>query len=120
MSFIKELELLEEGPMEVRFAKLMEREETKREAWKKLEVHQAQMKSSFDEREKFREFVVGDFVLKWDGKKRKLGKHSKFDAFWDGPYVIIECKDWNSFQLSRLTEEILPILVNGIHLKHYF
>lgn len=106
--------------MEVRLAELMELEETKREVWKRLEVHQAQMKSSFDKREKLRQFVVGEFVLKWDEKKRNPGRNSKFDALWDGPYIIIECKERKSFQLSKLNGEILPILVNGIHLKHCF
>lgn len=64
-----------------------------------------------------RTFQVGDFDLKWDVDREKPGKHSKFDAIWSGPYVIIGCKEANAFRLARLNGESLPIVVNGIHLK---
>lgn len=50
MIFVKELELLNEQPLEVRFAQLMELKETMKEALRQLEIHQAQMKSFFDKR----------------------------------------------------------------------
>lgn len=83
--FIKEFELLEEKPVEVRLAQLMKLEETRKDALRKLEIHQAQMKSSFDKREIPRDFNVVDLFFKWDELKSKPGKHTKFDAMWDGP-----------------------------------
>ncbi len=50
------------------------------------------MKKSFDRKTKFRIFREGDLVLKWDVDREKLERHSKFDALWSGPYVIINCK----------------------------
>lgn len=56
-----------------------------------LETHQQQMKN-FDKKAKVRNFKEGDIVLKWDAKREKLGRHSKFCALWNSPYVIISCK----------------------------
>lgn len=105
LNFIKELELLEEQPMGARLAQLMELEETRKEELRKLEIHQAHMKSYFEKRARPRDFTVGNLVFKWDEHKSKPGKHSKFDVIWDGPYMIIECKKCNSFQLSKLSAE---------------
>ena len=85
-----------------------------------LETHQQQVKKSFDRKARVRTFREGDFILKWDVDKEKLGRHSKFDALWSGPYVIINCKQANAFQLSKPDGEILPIPVNGIYLKPCF
>lgn len=79
-----------------------------------------QVKKSFEKNVKLRNFNVGDIVLKWDELKSRPGKHTKFDSFWGGPFVIIECKEHNAFQLSTLEGKSLPILVNGIHLKPCF
>lgn len=76
------------------------------------------MKNTFDKRAKPRDFIVGDLVFKWNEFKSRAGRNSKFDAMWDGPYVITECKEHNAFQLSKMTGEVFSIPVNGIHLKH--
>ena len=75
------------------------------------------MKKNFDKRAKVRIFREGDLVLKWDADREKIGRHSKFDALWSGPYVVIICKRANAFQLSRPNGKIFPITVNGIYLK---
>ena len=85
-----------------------------------LETHQQQMKKSFDKKAKLRIFREGDLVLKRDANREKIGRHSKFDALWSAPYMIISCKKANAFQLRRPNGEILPILVNGIYLKSHF
>lgn len=66
---------------------------------------------------KVRIFREGDLVLKWDVGREKLGRHSKFDAQWSGPYLVINCKQANAFQLRRPNGEIIPIPINGIYLK---
>lgn len=78
------------------------------------------MKKRFDKKAKVIGFREGDMVMKWDAKRENAGTHSKFDALWSGPYVIISCKKANFFQLSKPNGEIFPILVNGIYLKPYF
>ena len=46
----------------------------------------------FDKKATAKVYSKGDLVLKWDENRAKLGRHSKFDAMWSGPYVIISCK----------------------------
>ena len=62
-----------------------------------LEVHQQQVKKSFDKKAIARVYSKGDLVLKWNAERAKLGRHSKFDAMWSGPYVITSCKKANTF-----------------------
>ena len=50
------------------------------------------MKKCFDRKAKFKILREGDLVLKWDVDKEKIGRHSKFDALWSGPYVVISYK----------------------------
>ncbi|XP_059076872.1 uncharacterized protein LOC131876102 [Cryptomeria japonica] len=120
LDLANQLDTLEEGPLTVRLAQLFELEETRNDAMSKIEQHQAQMKRSFDKRVSPRNFQEGDIVLKWDTLKSKSGKHSKFDAFWSGPYIISKCKQHNAFHLSKLDDNLKPIPVNGIHLKYCF
>ena len=98
----------------------MELEEKRIQALHTLDVHQQQVKKIFDKKATARVYSVGDLVLKWDANKAKLGRHSKFDAKWSGPYIITSYKQANAFQLSRPNSEELPIPVNGIHLKPCF
>ena len=98
----------------------MELEEKRSKAMQTLEIHQQQMKKSFDKKARVRIFREGDLVLKQDADREKLGRHSKFDTLWSGPYLIISCKKDNAFQLSKPGGEILPIPVNGIYLKPCF
>ncbi len=99
---------------------MIELEEKRNKAMETLEIHQQQMKKSFDKNARARIFREGDLVLKWDSEREKPGRHSKFDPLWSGPYLISSCKQANAFQLSRPNGEILPIPVNGIHLKPCF
>ncbi len=115
-----QLELIENDAMYVRMVDLMELEEKRHQAIHTLEIHQQQMNNNFNKKAKVRNLKEGDLVLKWNANREKVGRHSKFDTLWSGPYVIISCKKANAFQLSMPNGEILPILVNGIYLKPCF
>lgn len=115
-----QLELEENDAMTVRMVELLELEEARNKSMQVIEAHQAQVKRNFDKKVVHRMLQEGDLVLKWDADKAKAGRHSKFDAMWSGPYIITSCKEANAFYLSRLDGEVLPISVNGIHLKPYF
>ena len=91
------MELVENDVMTVRIEELMEIEEKKSQAMQTLEIHQQQVRRSFDRKAKVRTFREGDLVLKWDAEREKLGRHSKFDTLWSGPYLIISCKQANAF-----------------------
>ena len=75
-----------------------------------MEFQQMQVKKSFDKKARAREFSVGDIVLKWDVLKNRSGHHNKFDHMWE----------YNAYQLAMMEGDVLPIPVNGIHLKPYF
>ena len=92
-----QLELIEDDAMIVRMAELMEMEEKRSQAMQTLKTHQQQVKKSFDKKARVRIFREGDLVLKWDADREKLGRHSKFDALWSGPYLINSCKQANAF-----------------------
>lgn len=110
----------EDDPLGLRYAKLLELEEERRNALRKMEYQQIQTKRVFDKKSRLRSFKEGDLVLKWDVLKSKLGHHNKFDHMWAKPFLITECKEHNAFQLATMEGNVLPIPVNGIHLKPCF
>ncbi|KAH9322288.1 hypothetical protein KI387_016927, partial [Taxus chinensis] len=97
--------------MEAKYAELMELEEIREHAVLMIEKDQALVKIWFDKKARARTFQEGDLVLKWDADQAKLGRHSKFDAIWSGPYMVTGCKSSNAFQLSTLDGEELPFPV---------
>lgn len=99
---------------------MLQLEEEREKSFKTMEYHQLQTKRAFDKKGNFRSFKEGDVVLMWDVLKSRPGHHSKFDNIWTGPFMIVDCKEHNAFQLSKMDGEILPITVNGIHLKACF
>lgn len=62
LDLIKYLNMLYEQPMVARLAQLVELEETRNEAMRKMDIQQAQMKRSFDKREGPITFKEGVFV----------------------------------------------------------
>jgi len=73
----------------------------------------------FDRKQKQRNFVLGDLVLKWDSRREDLGKHGKFDNLWLGPYNIVVMEGNNSFYIQNLEWDLLELPMNGRSLKHF-
>ncbi|KAH9294762.1 hypothetical protein KI387_038350, partial [Taxus chinensis] len=88
LELMKQLELLEFEPMEVRYVELMELQEIRNQASRVMDKDQALIKKTFDKKANERSLKFGDLVLKWDADREKLGRHSKFDAIWSGPYMV--------------------------------
>ena len=84
--------MIEDDAMTKRMTELMELEEKRGKAMHTLEIHQQHVKKSFDRKARVRIFKEEDLVLKWDADRAKPGRHSKFDALWSGPYLIVSCK----------------------------
>lgn len=82
--------MIEEEPMTTRLTQLVELEEVRNEVMRRIEIHQTQKKRPFYKRASPRTFKEGDFFFKWDEFKSRPSKHTKFDVFWSGPYVISE------------------------------
>jgi len=81
---------------------------------------QEKVKNTFDHKAKERDFKEGDLVLLWDKRREKPGMHKNLDGLWTGPYKIKSQTGINSFNLTTLEGEALKILLNAIHIKHYF
>jgi hypothetical protein len=56
----------------------------------------------------------------WNKRIEKAGKHGKFEILWLGPYKIEDIAGNNSFYLSHLDGERLPLPVNGKILKMFY
>ncbi|XP_059068684.1 uncharacterized protein LOC131859145 [Cryptomeria japonica] len=85
LDLANQLDTLEEGPSTIRLAQLFELEETRNEAMKKIEQHQAQMKRSFDKKASPRNF---------QGAQRfsalQAGwQHGANPSQWDSPQALL-------------------------------
>ena len=88
-----------EDPNDVmrRINQIIEVQQNRAEVDVRLKKYQDNMKSLFDKKEKDREFLPGDLVLKWDVRKEYPGKHDKFDYLWFRPLRIASTGGKNSF-----------------------
>ena len=66
--------------MEQRIHQIIELDEARRASLDQSLRHQESMKGTFDKSAKPRSFQVGDTILLWDKRSKKLGKHGKFDS----------------------------------------
>lgn len=99
---------------------LIELDENRRKTFDHNLKNQDKVKKAFDKSSRQRDFQVGDTVLLWDKRREKPEKHEKFDSLWTGPYLVHSIAGTNSFNLSHLDGEILPLPVNGQLLKLSF
>jgi len=71
------------------------------------------MKGIFERKEKQRNFIPSDLLLRWDSRREDLDKHGKFDHLWLGSYNIATIEGNNSFSLQNLEGNSLELPVNG-------
>ena len=81
-------------------------------------MHKAREKAWHDRHIKNKIFQIGDLVLLYDSKFIKFP--GKFKTHWLGPYQIQQITDGGAIQLSTLSGELLPTLINGSRLKLYY
>jgi hypothetical protein len=67
--------------------------QTREQVDEKFQEYQDKMKAIFDRREKQRNFIPGDLVLRWDSRREDPRKHGKFDHLWLGPYKIVAVEE---------------------------
>jgi ribonuclease HI/transposase InsO family protein len=111
---------LDEDFHQNRIDQIIELDENRRKALDQSIRNQEKIKRTFDKSSRQRDFQTGDTVLLWDKRREKPGSHGKFDSLWAGPYIIQDVAGKNSFVLSRLDGEKLPLPVNGQLLKLFF
>jgi hypothetical protein len=84
-----------------------------------MEKNQEKIKSTFNHKEKERDFAEGDLVMLWDKRRENPGMHKKLDGLWAGPYKIMSLAGSNSFNLGTLGGEDFKLPMNVVHIKHY-
>jgi hypothetical protein len=109
----------EPNPLTRRINQLIEVQQHRDVIDEKLQKYQDNMKLLFDRKAKYRDFLPGDLVLRWDARKEDSGKNGKFDHIWYGPFKISSSEGNNSFLLENLDGKILNNPVNARFLKHY-
>ena len=87
--------------VQVRLAELEALDEKRLAVQQKLEIYQAQVAGAFNKKVKFRSFTVGELVLT---VKRPIvitrRMQGKFEAKWEGPYVITKVFLKGAYELS--------------------
>ena len=111
---------LDEDFHQNRIDQIIELDENRRKALDQSIKNQEKIKKTFDKSSRQRDFQAGDTVLLWHKRTEKSGSHGKFDSLWAGPYIIQDVAAKNSFVLSRLDDEKLPLPVNGQLLKFFY
>jgi len=99
--------------MQGKIDELIELDENRRYDFDHLIYNQEKKKSKFDKNTRRKRFQKGDFVILWNKRNEKAGKHGKFESIWLGPYMIEDVACTNSFYLSYLDGEKFPFPTNG-------
>jgi hypothetical protein len=100
---------------------LLKLEELRTRAKERLNQHQRIVKIWFDSSSAlYRNFEVGDLVLKWDKPHEGKGEHSRFQNLWLGPFLVVEKLGPNSFHLQNLEGHPYTFPVNSEAVKRYF
>jgi len=107
--------------LQKRINQLVRLEELRDKARNKFRNHQMIVKRRFDRHlARYKDYQVGELVLKWDKLSEPKGKHTKFQHLWLGPFQVEEKIGQGTYRLKTLQVETKKLPVNGQHLKRYF
>jgi len=110
-----------EENVQVRLAELEALDEKRLAAQQRLEIYQAQVAGAFNKKVKFRSFTVGELVLT---VKRPIvitrRMQGKFEAKWEGPYVITKVFPKGAYELSDSEGHCIYPCVNGKFIKKFY
>ena len=67
-----------------------------------------------------RVFQPGDLVLRKVFENTADSVVGKFQANWEGPYIITRASESGSYALDKLDGTLVPIMWNVMHLKRYY
>lgn len=106
-----------------RVARLQELElldEKRQTALNHLQGYQNRMRRSYNKRVRPRHFEVGDIILKENQRNLvEREKPRKFEANWQGPFIITRVVGNDTYHLTTMEGDPLPEPMNNIHLKRY-
>ena len=94
-------------------------DEVRDRAKAKTRVYQQRMARYYDRRVKYREFKVGDLVLRKVTLATKDPTQEKLGPTWEGPYKVVKFRRRGTYHLEKLDGTALPHPWNAEHLKKY-
>jgi hypothetical protein len=113
------IEELKSSNVPQRINALLALEEQRMFALENIKRRQQTVKKYFSKRGKYVKFKVNEKVLIWDSTHADIGRHSKFQKLWLGPFKIAFVLGANSYLLKDLEDRLFSYSTNGSHLKHY-
>ncbi|XP_059068989.1 uncharacterized protein LOC131859363 [Cryptomeria japonica] len=111
--FIHENNLEMSYPLEERMEMLAKLDESREDAHRKNLKLQQKSKYLFDKKASEIKFEINDLVLFWNARSQDKGKHGKFEALWQGPFVIAEKNGDNSYFSTDMNGEIQELPMHG-------
>eukprot|EP00253_Pinus_taeda_P003980 PITA_03980 len=107
--------------LQKRINQLVRLEELRGKAKNKFRNHQMIVKRWFDRHlAGYKDYQIGDLVLKWDKLSEPKGKHMKFQHLWLGPFRVEEKIGQGTYRLKTLQGETEKLPAKGQNLKRYF
>jgi hypothetical protein len=98
---------------------LMQLYEAHRDATLVIETQKKRIKAQYEKYLKPRVFSEGDLVLLYEQYRDLLGA-KKFEAMWQGPYIIKRVLEKGAYELMDYDGIPLSEPKNGIYLKKYY
>jgi hypothetical protein len=98
---------------------LMQLDETRRDVALVIETQKKRIKSQYEKHVKPHVFYEGDLVLLYEQDRDFLGV-GKFEAMWQGPYIVKHVLEKGSYELVDYYGIPLSEPRNGIYLKKYY
>uniref|UniRef100_A0A2N9FQA3 Integrase catalytic domain-containing protein n=1 Tax=Fagus sylvatica TaxID=28930 RepID=A0A2N9FQA3_FAGSY len=95
-------------------------DEVRDQAEASFRVYQQRMARYYDRRVKYREFKVGDLVLRKVTLATKDLTQGKLGPTWEGPYKVVKFHRRGTYHLEKLDGDALPHPWNAEHLKKYY
>jgi hypothetical protein len=95
-------------------------EERRYHAAKKLEQYQQQLKRAYNKGVRPRTFQPGEMVMRRMFPNKRLEKIGKFNANWEGPYIIKNALGNGAYRLQTQEGEDVKNPWNSFHLKKFY
>ena len=78
------------------------------------------LENLYNRRVKPQVFQVGDLVLRKVFENTTDPVAGKFQANWEGPYIVTRAGESGSYALDKLDGTLVPRMWNAMHLKRYY
>lgn len=108
-------QITENDAIILRLYQLQSNQELRNKLTDKKHVARSHLKLLNDPKQNHNTFTVGEYVF-----LKKMAKHKKTDPSYEGPFIISQCLDKNTYKLHDLLDRTLPGTHNLSHLRPCF